>query len=177
MYPFVRLGVEMAVAGLSSPLPLDGTHVSHHVCWPWDIDLFGEMNNGRILTIFDLGRLPLAQRTGLFAALRRRGWSLTMAGATVRYRRRILPFRRVEMRSRCLGRDGRFVYLQQSMWRRGEALSSILYRGAVFSQKGIVPTDEVLTELGQPDWNPALPDWVTTWIAAEDTRPWPPDRG
>ena len=79
---------------------MTGTHVSHHYCLPWDIDLWRELNNGRTLTLYDLGRIPLAGRVGLIKVLRRERWGLTMAGASVRYRRRIRVFDRIEMRSR-----------------------------------------------------------------------------
>ncbi len=98
-----------------------------------------------------------------------------MAGASVRYRRRVVMFDRITMHSRALGRDKRFFYIQQSMWKGGEALSSILYRSAVVGKSGIVPTKDVVAEMGQSDWNPTLPEWVQHWIAAEDERTWPPE--
>ena len=60
MYPFVRLIKDMVLARRAPELPILGVHVSHHRCWPQDIDVFIEMNNGRILTILDLGRTVLA---------------------------------------------------------------------------------------------------------------------
>ncbi|MEO1000685.1 MAG: acyl-CoA thioesterase [Pseudomonadota bacterium] len=177
MYPVIRLGIEMGVAALSAPIAIEATHVSRHTCFPWDVDPWGEMNNGRILTLYDLGRVPLLARTGVTAALKRRGWKMTMAGANVRYRRRITMFERVELRSRIVGRDARFLYIAQSMWRsETEAASSIVYRAATYAGKGIVPTDDVVAELGHPDWNPPMRDWVAAWSAAEDQRPWPPPR-
>ncbi|QPH54055.1 acyl-CoA thioesterase [Pontivivens ytuae] len=175
MYPFLRLAWQTVRAARQQPLPLDGVHVSQHICWPWDTDMFGEMNNGRVLTIFDLGRIPTAQRTGLLAALRRRGWGLTMAGASVRYRQRILTFKRYEMHTRCIGHDGRFFYLQQSMWREGDCHASILYRAAVTGARRMVPVEEVLEEMGATGWGPALPGWVDAWSAAEAQRVWPPE--
>ena len=124
MYPFLRLGLELALARARRPLPLDGVHVSRHTCWPWDIDPWGELNNGRTLTLYDLGRVPLAVRTGLVAALRRNGWGLAVAGASVRYRRRVRAFERLEMRSAFVGRDPRFLYVHQAMFRGGEAVSA-----------------------------------------------------
>lgn len=174
MFPFGRLTLELLIANRQPKLPFDGVHVSYHRCWPWDIDMFGEMNNGRILTIFDLGRFPLALRVGLVAALRRRKWALTMAGASVRYRKRILPFRKYEMRSCCVGRDARFFYLHQSIWEGDACCASIVYRSAVIEKGKMVPTDIVATELDADGWNPALPDWVQAWIDADNTRPWPP---
>lgn len=175
MYPFIRMGWQMFKHRNDPALPLDGVHVSHHYCWPVDLDMWMELNNGRTLSLYDLGRIPLAMRIGLVGAIKRRKWGLTVAGNSARYRRRIVMFDRLEMRSRALGRDARFFYLQQSMWKNGEAASSILYRTAVTSKSGIVPTDEVAAEMGHPEWNPVLPDWVQHWIAAENERTWPPE--
>ncbi|MBQ0749410.1 MAG: acyl-CoA thioesterase, partial [Roseovarius sp.] len=102
MYPVLRLMWQFYLHRKSPRLPLTGTHVSHHICMPWDIDLWRELNNGRTLTIFDLGRIPLAGRVGLIGALKRNRWGLAIAGASVRYRRRITMFERIEMRSRLL---------------------------------------------------------------------------
>jgi len=33
--------------------------------WPNDLDLFGHMNNGRYLTLMDLGRLQIVMKSGL----------------------------------------------------------------------------------------------------------------
>lgn len=176
MYPFIRLAWQLWRHRNDPPLPVTGTHVSHHYCMPWDIDLWRELNNGRTLTLYDLGRIPLADRNGLIPALRRQGWGLAIAGASVRYRRRVRMFDRIEMRSRLISWDARFMYLEQSMWRRdGDCASHILYRAAVTGRDGIVPSGQVLEALGQPGLvAPVLPDWVQAWTEADAARPWPP---
>lgn len=174
MYPFVRLVKEALVHRRAAPLPLTGTHVSRHVCWPWDLDPWMELNNGRTLTLYDLGRIPLAMRTGLAGALKARGWGIAVAGISIRYRRRVRAFQRFEMRSRSIGWDERFLYMEQAMWRGGECLSHMLLRGAVTSRAGIVPPAQVLEALGRGPESPPLPGWVEAWIAAEAQRPWPP---
>lgn len=174
MYPVLRMAKGMVFATLAPPLPVTGTHVSHHICWPWDLDMWLELNNGRSLTLYDLGRIPLAIRTGLAGALRRNRWGLTMAGASVRWRRRVRVFDRVEVHSRCVGWDARFLYIEQSMWLRGEAASSVVYRSAVTGPKGIVPPAEFLEKLGAAGVTCTPPAYVQDWIALEATRPWPP---
>lgn len=132
MYPFIRMAKEIRKFRNADPLGLDGVHVSHHSCWPWDIDLWKELNNGRTLTLYDLGRIPMVQRAGLLGTLKREGWGLTIAGTCVRYRRRIRVFETIEMRSRMVGWDARFLYLEQSMWRKdGECANHAVYRSAV----------------------------------------------
>ena len=54
MYPFLRMVKETWANRNAPPLGLTGTHVSHHICWPWDLDIWMELNNGRTLTLYDL---------------------------------------------------------------------------------------------------------------------------
>lgn len=174
MYPLLRLIGGMAQARRMSHLPVLGTHVSHHRCWPWDLDPWIELNNGRTLTLYDLGRIPMAQRSGLLGTLRREGWSITIAGNSVRYRRRIRVFERFAMLSRLTGWDARFFYMEQSIWKGTECANHMLLRAAVTSAEGIVPPDRVVAAMGHAQESPPLPDWVHAWIAADATRPWPP---
>ncbi len=177
MYPFIRMAKELFAHRNDPPLPPTGVHVSTHMCWPWDLDPWLELNNGRTLTLFDLGRIPMARRIGLIAALRKHGWGMTVAGVTVRYRRRIRVFHKVEMRSRMIGWDKRFLYLDQSMWTMdGQCTTQAVYRTAVTGQNGIVPPAEVATAMGIAPESPPLPDWVQAWSDAENMRPWPPAR-
>lgn len=175
MYPFLRLARNSYLARRAPRIGLFDTLVTAHVCLPWDLDLWLELNNGRTLTIYDLGRIPLAVRTGLIDVLKRERWGLTVAGSVVRYRRRVRMFDRIEMHSRLLGWDDRFIYIDQSMWaKNGDCASQAVYRTALTDAKGIVPTARSAPALGAPDTSPALPDWVQQWIASEDARPWPP---
>lgn len=176
MYPFARMFKEVLAFRGAPPLGLFDTHVSHHRCWPWDLDPWRELNNGRTLTLYDLGRIPHVLRTGMAQLARRRGWGMTVAGNTTRYRRRVRVFDRFEMRTRCLGWDDRFVYMEQSMWRGEDCTSHILLRMAITGKGGIVAPAEAAAGLGHDGPSPELPRWVTAWIAAEAERPWPPAR-
>jgi len=175
MYPVLRLMWQLSIHLRSPRLSVAGTHVSHHYCMPWDIDLWRELNNGRTLTIFDLGRIPLAARVGLIAVLKRNRWGLAIAGASVRYRRRIRMFERIEMRSRLLSWDERFVYFEQSMWKTsGECANHILLRAAITGRDGVIDPARVAADLGHDGPAPEAPTWVKAWIRADAERPWPP---
>lgn len=176
MYPFIRMIKEVFLASRQPKIGLLDTHESHHMCLPWDLDLWMELNNGRTLTIFDLGRIPLAFRTGLSDILRKERWGLTVAGSVVRYRRRVRMFDKVTIYSRVLGWDHRFVYLDQSMWNsRNDCTSHAVYRTAVTDKNGIVSPDRVMAAMQITDHtSPTLPEWVQVWLDAEDQRPWPP---
>lgn len=174
MYPFIRVLKEYGFSRRLPDLHPLGTHVSYHRCWPQDIDQYLEMNNGRILSILDIGRIGLAQRVGLLRALTRNRWGLTMAGVSVRYRRRIRPFAKFRIVSKCVGWDEKFMYLDQSIWINDTCAVQALYRSAVTDKNGLIEPARLMTAMNLDEAAPTLPDWVQNWIFSDATRPWPP---
>lgn len=176
MFPIFRLIKDLLKARRMSSIGLTETHVSNHICWPWDLDIWMELNNGRAMTLYDLGRTMQAQRVGLISALRQNRWGMTVAGSSVRFRRRIRGFERFEMRSRAVAWDDKFIYLEQSMWKKnGECASHVMLRTALTDKDGIVSPARVLAAMGRADQQPfEMPDWIDAWRAADAQRPWPP---
>lgn len=174
MYPFRRQILEYVRGRRLGPLAIDGEHVNAMRAWPWDIDPFGDLNNGRILTLSDVGRIVFADRIGLIAAMRRRRWGLAMAGSAPQYRKRVTMWTPIEFRTRLIGRDDRFFYMRHLLMARGEPAAEIVCRLVVTEKRRMIPTDAVTEEMGVSDWRPALPDWVAGVAAAEALRPWPP---
>ena len=175
MYPFLRLTWQGFKHRNDPALAVTGTHVSQHICWPWDLDVFAELNNGRVLTLYDLGRFAMSRRIGLMAVLKEQRWGLAVAGASVRYRQRVRVFERITMRSRGICWDTRFFYIEQSMWTaKGGCASHILLRTAVTGPKGIIPPAQVLAAMNLSQVSPAMPGWAAAWISADALRPWPP---
>lgn len=173
MYPVIRMAKEFAKFRNAPPLGLFDVHESRHICWPHDIDLWMELNNGRTLTLYDLGRMILFHRTGLVEVMRANRWVGTVAGSSVRYRKRVRMFDRIDMKSRITAWDGRFVYLEQSMWVGGTCTSHGLFRNAVTDKDGLVPMADAARAIGAAE-SPPIPDWIASWAKAESRRPWPP---
>lgn len=174
MYPFLRLATELLRYRKAPPLGLFDIHETRLTCWPHDIDLWRDMNNGRTLTIYDLGRVVLFQRIGVIDIMRRHGWAGTVAGTSIRYRKRILMWDRFDLRTRLAGWDDRFVYVEQGIWRGETCHSHALIRTAVVGRDGMVPTDDLARAFGVTE-SRALPDWAVAWTRAEAQRPWPPE--
>ncbi|MDO8984593.1 acyl-CoA thioesterase [Cypionkella sp.] len=176
MYPYIRIAKELWKFRNAPPLGLFDAHISTHRIWPWDLDPWRELNNGRTLTLFDLGRIPMSVRMGFERVAKANGWGITVAGNTTRYRKRVTVFQKVTQVSRVVGWDDRFGYIEQSFWRGDECTSHMLLRNAFISKAGMVKPDEVIAALGYPTKSPVMPDWITAWIAADVMRPWPPQR-
>ena len=160
MYPFFRIVKELVLYGKPNSQSLFEEYVSHHLCWPWDLDVWLELNNGRTLTIFDLGRVPLVRRVGLHGILKKNNWSFTVAGSSIRYQRKISVFDKLKMHSRIIGWDNRFLYVTQTILRSGTPTTNVLIRVAIVSSQGIVSPEKVIHALDNKIANPNLPVWI-----------------
>ena len=97
---------------------LDESVVTFRV-WPTDLDLNGHMNNGRYLTLMDLGRIDLMARSGLARVALRRGWRPVVGSATIRFHRALKLFHRYELKTRVVGWDAKWFYIEQRFEREG----------------------------------------------------------
>lgn len=174
MYPFVRL-LSISLKAYRSPRQhfSDVGHCSFRA-QPFDIDMFMEMNNGRHLTLYDLGRFDLSLKCGLPRVLKERRWGLVVAGASLRFRRRIRMFDRIDMRTQLVGKDSRFFYFHQAMYVKDQPCSSLLARTGVTEKGKLVDTARVFEAMGEPETEHHLPEWVQNWADADHHRPWPP---
>ncbi|MGP4712795.1 MULTISPECIES: acyl-CoA thioesterase [unclassified Psychrobacter] len=178
MYPFIRHTISL-IQALSQvkkgqTLTLNEVSEIEFRCQLTDIDDYFEMNNGRILTLYDLGRMNFAVRTGLGRQLFKQRWNLIVAGTSIQYRKRVRAFDKVTMKTQIVGIDARWIYIEQSMWVKGKPCSSALLRTGITKKGKLVETAHVLAALGQADWLKPPEPWVQEWIDANEDHRWPP---
>lgn len=135
--------------------------------WPTDLDLNGHMNNGRYLTLMDLGRIDLMLRNGIGRLALRRGWRPVIGSAMIRYRRSLEPFDRYGLVSRVLAWDDRWFFVEQRFERDGQAVAVAAVKGLMLSKGVRVPTGEVLRALGAEVESPPIPEAIRLWQAAD----------
>lgn len=135
--------------------------------WPNDLDLNGHMNNGRYLTLLDLGRLDLLMRVGALRVALRNKWFPVLGACQVRFRRPLNLFQGFEIRTRLAGWDEKWVYIEQSMRRKGRVVMHAYLKGVFVGPGGSVPVTEVLARMGVSEASPPLPAAMMDWFAAE----------
>ena len=150
--------------------PLDESILTFRV-WPTDLDVNGHMNNGRYLTIMDLGRADLMVRTGLGRMALTRRWAPLVGSATIRFRRSLTPFQRYHLKSRILCWDEKWFFIEQRFERHGEPIASGVVKGLLRGRTGNVPTAEVLESLKIAIPSPEMPSAVRTWVQSEEAAP------
>jgi acyl-CoA thioesterase FadM len=175
MYPFIRYATTIAHAALKvkkgDTLTLKETSEITFRCRLSDIDNFLEMNNGRVFTLYDLGRMDFAVRTGLGKQLLKQRWGLVIAGSTIQYRKRIRAFDKVTLKTKIVAIDERWMYIEQSMWVKGKPCSSATLRSGVTKGGRVIEISKVLAALGQSDWELPPTGFVAKWIESDAERP------
>ena len=56
MYPYLRTAKCLISESFLPKMFVTEMHISYLLGWPWDIDRWGELNNGRALSLFNLER-------------------------------------------------------------------------------------------------------------------------
>ena len=178
MYPYVRYtkSVIDAFAANKKQSALEFTQTSEVMvrCSITDIDPMFEMNNGRVLTVYDIGRTDFIIRTGLAKQLLKNRWGMVVAGSTIQYRKRIRLFDKVAIKTQLVGLDEKWLYLEHSMWVEGKPCSSALLRTGVTEGGKVIEMARVLEALGQADLNMPPEPWVQDWIESNSEHRWPP---
>lgn len=174
MYPYFRAAYSLVTGHFKPKAKLTDTLVTTHRAWPWDTDMFMELNNGRILTLFELGRWPTVFQFGIARALWRSRIAFAIAGVSVRYRKRIPLMAKYTMVTKFECWDDRFIYANQTMWLGRDCANQMLIRIALRSPTGTITPDAFLTRAGMPQSSPPMPGWIAAWIEADKARPWPP---
>lgn len=179
MYPFLRLAKTIAKSSLDykkgNTLAITDTGEIRLIANLNDIDNYLEMNNGRILTLFDLGRTDFAIRTGLGIKLIKHRWGLVVAGSTIQYRKRVRAFDKVVIKTHLKAIDEKWIYVEQTMWANGRPCSHALLRTGVTNIKTgkVIDTKTVMTALGYAEIEMPLDGWVQAWADADKLRPFP----
>lgn len=178
MYPFYRYTKSIVKAIVAQKkgdtVGLEDVATMQFRCSLTDIDNFLEMNNGRVFTLYDLGRTDFAVRSGLGKQLLENRWGLVVAGSTIQYRKRIRAFDLVTIKTRIAAIDERWIYVEKSMWVKGQPCSSALLRTGVTKGGRVLQTQQVLDALGKSDWKLPPTGYVAEWIKSDADRPWPP---
>ena len=115
---------------------------------PNDLDIQMHMNNGRYLSIMDLGRIDMMVRNGFWDIARNKGWFPLVGAARMEYRRALTVFQRYEMTSQIVGWDDRWIFVEQQFLYGDKLCTRALFKTMIRSKDGLVTPTEVLAAAG-----------------------------
>lgn len=124
---------------------------------PNDLDALGHMNNGRFLSVMDLGRVDLLIRSGFYAVARKRGWFPLVGRVSIEYRKPLLPWQRYTIETTTIGWDDRWFYIQQVFLLQNEVAAVAGVKAMIRSPQGAISPADALLAVGGPTTSPEIP--------------------
>lgn len=154
-------------------LPRDTSQLSFRV-WPHDLDLSLHLNNGRYLTLMDLGRLDVMVRSGLWREVLRHKWTPIASAITIRFQRELRPFQKFRLDTKLLCWDASLVVMEQTFVidggpRDGQVAARALFKGGLYDRKErkFVEIARLMALLGVSEISPPATPEVEAFLHAD----------
>jgi acyl-CoA thioesterase FadM len=160
VFPWLRLiKTGYTLVGQKPVGLLDTTRLSLRV-WPNDLDVNMHVNNGRYLTLADLGRVHWFVRTGIMQIARKQRVFPVVGDAIAKFRRELKPFQTFEIHTRMIGWDHKWGFIEHRFVREDRVLGVVAIRGVFKGPNGPVDPNTFLAALSHSTPSPELPQWT-----------------
>lgn len=143
--------------------------------WPHDLDLSIHMNNGRYLTLMDLGRTDILIRSGLWREVWRHKWTPIASAITIRFQRELRLFQRFRLETRLLCWDAGTVVMEQLFViiggpRDGQPAARALFKGGIYDrqERKFIEVSKMMTLIGISEASPPASPEVEAFLHADD---------
>jgi len=133
-----------------------------------DLDLNLHMNNGRYLSVCDLGKIDVMIRSGSASIAIRRKWRPLIGGSVIRHRFGMGPFRRFELVTRVLCWDDKWFYFQHRFETGRGTAAMVLSKALLHDGDRSVSTEEVLAALDIRLTAPRTPGEIAEWLVLDE---------
>lgn len=133
--------------------------------WPSDLDTNVHMNNGRYLTLMDLGRLDFMARIGIMWPTFRQGMLAVLGASQMIFLRPLLLGRPFSIGTRLACWDDRWFVMQQRFIQGRSTMAKAQVRGMFRQKNKTVAPHTVMALSGEPlPQELAPPPEVVSWL-------------
>lgn len=112
--------------------------------FPNDLDINLHVNNGRYLTLCDLGRVEYFVRSGLARLMLQKGWIPVISEHTMTYKKPLGVFQRYELETSITHWDEKFVHMTHRFMRHGRIVAEGTSKGAVLAKTGVIEPQRLI---------------------------------
>jgi acyl-CoA thioesterase FadM len=160
VFPWLRLiRVGFSLIAKSKVDLLTTTRVYLRV-WPNDLDLNIHVNNGRYLTLADIGRMHWLMRTGVLRVARQQKAFPMVGDLIAKFRHDLKVFQTFEIHTRLIGWDRKWGFIEHRFVRQDRVIGVVAIRGVFKGPAGPVDPGVLLAGLGHTAPSPELPEWA-----------------
>jgi len=137
--------------------------------WPTDMDVAVHMNNGRYLSIADLGRWNLMIRIGFWKTMKQKGWYPVIGASKIWHRRSLQPFQKFELTTRLLFWDEKWAYFEHRFEgigkHEGTLYCKIVVKALFLHGREKVSSADLIAAFGDVGASPPIDEALTAALA------------
>ena len=160
MFPWFRLlRAGLGVVGKTKVDLLATTRISLRI-WPNDLDFNLHVNNGRYLTLADIGRIHWFLLSGVLGVARQQRSFPVIGDAIAKFRHDLKVFQTFEVHTRLIGWDAKWGFLEHRFVRINRVIGVVAIRGVFKGPGGPVDPQMLLAGLAHTGSSPELPEWA-----------------
>ena len=125
---------------------------------PTDLDVNLHLTNSRYFSFMDLSRIDHLVHNGAWKKIRANKLMPVLGSGSIRFRRPVPLFKRINVTTRVVGCDERWVYLEHKLVAGDVVYSLAVLKAAFLDHDGRVPTDRLLEIIGYQGGLPPMTD-------------------
>jgi len=135
---------------ISKPIDLFSSCTTRFRVNLMDLDLNFHMNNGRYLSIMDLGRFDLMLKSNSFWKLTKAGYYPVISSESIRFRKSLQLFQPFDLVTKIESWDEKDFYIAQQFMHKGQVVAEGFIKGRFLQRgrKGSVPNRELFDFMG-----------------------------
>lgn len=136
--------------------------------WFTDCDLNFHVNNARYMVFMEVARFDLSLRSGLISYCVKNKIAPMLMGSKITFRREIKPFRKINIKTKIIGYDDKFIIMEQKMVSARTLHSKGYVRVGFYKKGGFIKPEDLLSTLNLDFVQEPLSEEVRLWLASED---------
>lgn len=137
---------------------------------PNDLDIYLHMNNGRYLSIMDLGRFYITVKTGLLKLTVKNQWAPLLGSVKIHFLKPLTVFQKFELSTQVVYWDEKWFYIEQKIVSNEKLCAVALMKILFIGKEGKIAPQQIIERMPNAVERPTMPDVVKHWQAAENER-------
>lgn len=136
--------------------------------WPNDLDFNMHMNNGRYLTIMDLGRFHLMATKGMLKPILKHRWQPVLGGVKMHFIKGLAPFAEFDLKTEVIWWDEKWIYIEQTFLQNKTIIATGLLKALFTHQGKRISSEQLLGVMEYSPQKPEQPQHLKFWLDAEE---------
>jgi acyl-CoA thioesterase FadM len=138
--------------------------------YPNDLDVFRHVNNGRYLTLMDLGRFHLLMKSGAMKRIIAEGYRPHILGAFLKYKKELRLFQKFTLKTKIVYWDDKSIYLRHLFVRGDQICAEAIVKGILVKNRLKASPQEFMDTLGLTIEKPARPPYLDKFIEMTEIK-------